>query len=93
MQASSAVTGDTSFPLSQAIFAIAAGEPAAQNTALNLCLEAGSILQLVVAQLSSTQISLTLQTDIIKSIRAAASLIEAANTLNESESESEFEEN
>lgn len=69
-----------SFSLSQAIYSIATGEPAPKSTALDLCFEAGAILALV-----STSIKTASPDDVEKSVRAAASLIEAASFLNDSE--------
>lgn len=74
-----------SFSLSQAIFSIATGEPAPKRTALDLCFEAGSILSLVADSLESHKNALSSPDDIAKSVRAAASLIEAASFLNDIE--------
>lgn len=69
-----------SFSLSEAIYSIATGEPAPKNTALDLCFEAESVLALVIASLKTAPLD-----DIEKSVRAAASLIEAASFLNDIE--------
>lgn len=74
-----------SFSLSQAIFSISTGEAAPSGTALNLCIEAGSILSLVADSLESHKNALSSPDDIAKSVRAAASLIEAAYTLTDIE--------
>ena len=75
----------SSFSLSQAIFSISTGEPAPKSTALDLCFEAGSILSLVADSLESHKNALSSPDDIAKSVRAAASLIEAASILNDIE--------
>lgn len=69
-----------SFSLSEAIYSIATGEPAPKNTALDLCFEAESVLALVIASIKTAS-----PDDIEKSVRAAASLIEAASFLNDIE--------
>lgn len=74
-----------SFSLSQAIFSISTGEPAPKRTALDLCFEAGSILSLVADSLESHKNALSSPDDIAKSVRAAASLIGAAQILSEIE--------
>ena len=74
-----------SFSLSQAIFSISTGEPAPKRTALDLCFEAGSILSLVIDALNSKSATLSTQDDVISAVQAAASLIEAAVILNDSE--------
>lgn len=73
-----------SFSLSQAIFSISTGEPAPKRTALDLCFEAGSILAVVIDQLETKQ-NIASPADIIRSVRAAASLIEAAQILSDIE--------
>ena len=69
-----------SFSLSSAIYSIATGEPAPSGTALDLCFEAESVLALVIASLKTASLD-----DIEKSVRAAASLIGAAQILSEIE--------
>ena len=78
-------TRQTSFSLSQAIFSISTGEPAPKRTALDLCFEAGSILSLVADSLESHKNALSSPDDIAKSVRAAASLIGAAQILSDIE--------
>lgn len=77
-------TRQTSFSLSAAIFSISTGEAAPSGTALNLCFEAGSILAVVIDQLETKQ-NIASPADIIRSVRAAASLIGAAQILSEIE--------
>lgn len=73
------------FYLSEAIYAISTGEPAPSGTAMALCSEAKSILVTVVDLLSTKSSVLTSSGDVLSSVRSAAALIAAAETLAESE--------
>lgn len=77
--------GGKSFSLAQAIFAISTGEAAPKSTALDLCFEARSILSLIIDSLESRTQSISSPDDIAKSVRVAASLIEAASILKDIE--------
>ena len=77
--------GGKAFSLTQAIFAISTGESVPKSTALDLCFEARSILSLIIDSLESRTQSISSPDDIAKSVRAAASLIEAASILKDTE--------
>lgn len=82
---SAAPAQPASFYLSSAIYAISTAEKAPEGTGLALCDQAGSILSLVIDALNSKSATLSTQDDVISAVQAAASLIEAAVILADSE--------